>query len=97
MHSCGWCEDAADLSKKARRIISREECLLSVASMWEISIKLSQGKLKLPGGHVAGSSRLPWHHPDPFDRLLIAQAIEEEVHLISRDSVFDRYDVNRIW
>jgi len=114
-----WCEDATELSKKARRVISREECLLSVASMWEISIKLSLGKLNLPGGfdryvpeqmavngftqleigfrHVAGASRLPWHHRDPFDRLLIAQAIEEGFTIVSCDSVLDKYGVTRIW
>ena len=47
--------------------------------------------------HVAGCSRLPWHHRDPFDRLLIAQAIEEELSLISRDAAFDQYGINRIW
>ena len=114
-----WCEDAADLSKKARRIISREECLLSLTSLWEISIKVSQGKLRLPSDfdryvpeqmalngftqlaigfrHIAGCGRLPWHHRDPFDRLLIAQAIEEELSIISRDAAFDRYGINRIW
>jgi PIN domain nuclease of toxin-antitoxin system len=45
-----WCEDAPELSKKARRAISNEECLLSLASLWEISIKISLGKLKLPSG-----------------------------------------------
>ena len=114
-----WCEDAADLSKKARRIISREECLLSLASLWEISIKVSQGKLRLPNDfaryipeqialngftqlaigfrHIAGCSRLPWHHRDPFDRLLIAQAIEEELSVVSRDDAFDQYGIHRIW
>ena len=43
-----WCDDARELSKKARKTISDEECLVSLASLWEISIKASQGKLKLP-------------------------------------------------
>ena len=114
-----WCEDSAELSKKARRVIAREECLVSVASLWELSIKGSLGKLKLPGGfdryvpeqmalngftqlaigfrHVAGVGRLPWHHRDPFDRLLISQALEEGLSIVSRDSVFDQYAVERIW
>jgi len=42
-------------------------------------------------------SRLPRHHGDPFDRLLVAQAQTEQMPLISTDSVFDLYGVNRIW
>jgi PIN domain nuclease of toxin-antitoxin system len=40
---------------------------------------------------------LPLHHKDPFDRLLAAQALELGIPLISRDSVFDLYGVQRIW
>jgi hypothetical protein len=40
---------------------------------------------------------LPRHHGDPFDRLLIAQSQVENVHLVSSDSQFDQYGVNRIW
>lgn len=42
-------------------------------------------------------SSLPSHHRDPFDRLLIAQSLVEQVPLISADVVFDRYSINRIW
>ena len=42
------CEDARDLSRKARKAISEEDCLLSLASVWEVAIKISVGKLKLP-------------------------------------------------
>ena len=41
--------------------------------------------------------RLPFHHKDPFDRLLIAQAIEHNLQIVSSDEVFDQYDVARIW
>jgi len=114
-----WCDDARELSKKARTTISGEECLVSLASAWEIAIKISLGKLRLPSNvetyipeqmarngfalleigfrHVAGCATLPWHHRDPFDRLLIAQATEEELDLVSRDPVFERYGVGRIW
>lgn len=40
---------------------------------------------------------LPWHHKDPFDRLLIAQAVVEEVPLLSRDPEFEPYLVEVIW
>jgi PIN domain nuclease of toxin-antitoxin system len=40
---------------------------------------------------------LPFHHRDPFDRLLIAQALVEQIAVVSVDSQFDAYGVNRIW
>lgn len=40
---------------------------------------------------------LPFHHKDPFDRLLIAQAIEHNLQIVSSDEVFDRYGIARIW
>jgi len=48
-------------------------------------------------GHVARVAQLPFHHRDPFDRLLIAQALEEELAIVSRDPVFKSYGVRRIW
>ena len=44
--------------------------------------------------HLKAVSSLPLYHRDPFDRLLIAQAISEQVSIISADKVFDRYPVN---
>ncbi|MGK7955180.1 MAG: type II toxin-antitoxin system VapC family toxin [Crocosphaera sp.] len=41
--------------------------------------------------------RLPLHHRDPFDRMLIAQAINKSLILISRDTQFDAYPIQRIW
>lgn len=114
-----WCGDSPELSKKARRIISSDECHVSLASLWEIAIKTSLGKLKLPSTldryvpeqmalngfsqldigfrHVARCAVLSWHHHDPFDRLLIAQAMEEDLAVVTRDGIFEQYGVRRIW
>jgi len=40
---------------------------------------------------------LPWHHRDPFDRLVIAQAQAEGISLVSADPLFDAYGITRIW
>jgi PIN domain nuclease of toxin-antitoxin system len=40
---------------------------------------------------------LPFHHRDPFDRLLIAQALTEQMPLVSGDAAFNAYGVQRIW
>ena len=90
-----------------------------MASLWEMAIKASSGKLVLNPSfdtailgqmahndirllgievaHVREVLSLPWHHRDPFDRLLIAQAKAESLPVISVDGVFDSYPVSRIW
>ena len=40
---------------------------------------------------------LPLHHRDPFDRILVAQAVNNQLILISRDAVFDNYSIQRLW
>jgi PIN domain nuclease of toxin-antitoxin system len=111
----------ARLNGAARqRIESTENVrLLSVASLWEISIKVSIGRLEITSPlaefvtrHVKGNaiqllsvdvshldlvSRLPFHHRDPFDRLIAVQSLVEKVPLLSRDSAFDDYGVSRLW
>ena len=47
--------------------------------------------------HSAILSLLPMHHKDPFDRMIIAQAISEAIPVISSDVQFDAYNVKRIW
>lgn len=47
--------------------------------------------------HAATVVTLPFHHRDPFDRLLIAQALTEQIPIISADQIFDRYSVVRYW
>lgn len=47
--------------------------------------------------HLGRVERLPFHHRDPFDRLLAAQALEEDLSLASADPVFRRYGVRRLW
>ncbi|MGD0800926.1 MAG: type II toxin-antitoxin system VapC family toxin [Terracidiphilus sp.] len=47
--------------------------------------------------HVIRAGLLPLHHRDPFDRLLAAQALDLGIPIVSRDMIFDRYGVQRIW
>lgn len=84
---------------------------VSVASLWELAIKQSVGKLtvdgdlrehltlqsfsELPvlGEHAMTVQHLPLHHRDPFDRLIIAQAMCEGLTIITGDRAFTAYDV----
>jgi PIN domain nuclease of toxin-antitoxin system len=47
--------------------------------------------------HTAALISLPFHHKDPFDRLLVAQALVEGIPIVSTDTMLDKYDVRRIW
>lgn len=111
----------ARLSAPARQTIEdlANEIFISPASLWEIAINVSLGKLSLGGpyeqfipaelqrqkiavvpievAHLAVVAQLPLHHRDPFDRLIIAQALTEGMPVISVDEAFDTYGVPRIW
>ncbi len=45
----GACEDSPELSKKARKAMTADDCFVSLASFWEIAIKISLNKLRVPG------------------------------------------------
>ncbi len=92
--------------------------LVSVATAWEMAIKVGVGKLHLDRGvrafvasgcrqlnaamlpieltHLEQLTSLPWHHRDPFDRMLVAQATADGLTLMSCDAALDAYDVVRI-
>ena len=112
-----WADQPERLSPAALSALEDEanELLLSVASVWEMQIKIQLGKLKLrlplkevvkdqqetndltvspvTLTHVLALDALPLHHKDPFDRLLIAQSIEEDLTLVTADSQFAVYSV----
>ena len=53
--------------------------------------------LQITDEHLAGLVDLPFHHKDPFDRLLIAQSLYEQTPIVSADPQLDAYGVTRIW
>jgi PIN domain nuclease of toxin-antitoxin system len=55
------------------------------------------GPLSVTVAHGQRAGALPGFHRDPFDRMLIAQAILEDCALISNEGIFDRYGVARLW
>jgi PIN domain nuclease of toxin-antitoxin system len=112
-----WLTDDAALSPAARDAIAdpANEPFVSSASMWEIAIKRSLGKLTAPddlpdriaaegftwlpisADHAWQVRELPLHHRDPFDRLLVAQAVTERLAIITSDPRFGQYGVQVHW
>jgi PIN domain nuclease of toxin-antitoxin system len=102
-----------ELSPAARRALGdvANDRFVSIASLWEIAIKMSIGKLDFVENlaralddiaaaslpitleHVARVRSLPFHHRDPFDRMMIAQAIEEDLTIVTRDRRVSAYGV----
>lgn len=115
-----WAEDDRRLSTGARDgIAAATDGWLSIASCWEMAIKVSRGRLTLPKrleqfvpeqlglnrfqllpidlNDVTRVTTLPFHHRDPFDRMLVAQALNDELTIVSADPVFRKYGVKRVW
>jgi PIN domain nuclease of toxin-antitoxin system len=66
----------------------------------DFEVKVTKAKfemLEMTVRHVIRGGSLPLHHRDPFDRLLIAQAFELRIPILSNDVVLDFYGVSRIW
>lgn len=70
----------------------------SFSSFWNDQLHLNEfSLLNISISHTARLTDLPFYHRDPFDRLIIAQSLEENLPLVSSDSMFDKYGVNRVW
>lgn len=113
-------DDNPRLSSRFADLIEDENNIvyLSIASLWEMSIKYNLGKLTLKLNynefiesevvasninllnielaHIKTNAILPFHHRDPFDRLIISQSIVEKIPIITVDSVFSQYPVSVI-
>jgi PIN domain nuclease of toxin-antitoxin system len=116
-----WLRDDSRLSRRARAILEDggNELLWSLASSWEIAVKIRAGKLELdrplerlyaelvteqgvnllPISHdqCARVADLPLHHRDPFDRMLVVQAQNARIPLLTADPKLGAYEVQLLW
>jgi PIN domain nuclease of toxin-antitoxin system len=117
-HTFLWfVNDDPRLSNHLKDLIENENNIryLSIASLWEMSIKYNLGKLTLAPSyeefieqeiiassinllnieleHLKINAILPFHHRDPFDRIIIAQSMAEKIPVITVDSVFNKYSI----
>lgn len=121
-HAFLWFINGDDnLSQHSKLLIqdTNNEVLISIATLWEISIKSSLKKLELAQSfeilipkelinnkftllpitveHLIQLGKLPFHHRDPFDRILIAQSLCEQLPIVSKDNQFNNYSLEIIW
>ena len=121
-HAFLWLISGDDrLSETAQKTFLNPGNILffSAASLWEICIKMSLGKLSLKSGwlktienemkinaiqwlsiemtHCVKLINLPFHHRDPFDRMLVAQAMVDDMQLLSWDTRLSSYEIKCIW
>ncbi|MDQ6903672.1 MAG: type II toxin-antitoxin system VapC family toxin [Bacteroidota bacterium] len=110
----------SDLSESAKKAIEEGDAInfISIASLWEMAIRISLGKLELnrPFSEILEQiqingfqvlpitfedtlilSNLPFHHRDPFDRIIIAQSLNNKLTIISKDRHFSNYPVSLNW
>jgi PIN domain nuclease of toxin-antitoxin system len=106
-----WLTSGPQLPERAKELIRDPEntVFVSAVSAWEIRLKESLEKLRIPGDfserleaepfeklpltvrHTAEIVGLQWHHRDPFDRMLVAQARVEEMFLLTADAAVAKY------
>jgi PIN domain nuclease of toxin-antitoxin system len=111
-----WLANDPCLGKEARAGISdpSSSVFVSAATVWEVSIKQTLGKLEAPSdllrqielnrfeplsitvSHAYMAGALPRHHDDPFDRMLVAQAMKDGLVLLTRDPRMSRYGVETL-
>jgi len=120
-HTLLWfLQDDPQLPKKVSNEITNVEnsCFVSIASLWEIAIKINLGKLsiKFPFvqfasyladndieilqigfDHLIQVATLDLHHRDPFDRIIIAQGLVENLIIITKDEHFLSYTDRTLW
>ena len=121
-HAFLWfVNDDSSLSNDAKSLIAdpSTRAHLSTASVWEMAIKISVNKLRVPSPlhqyldqelqrhgfallsitteHASIPRQLRSRHRDPFDRLIVAQSIVEDIPVISRDTALDIYSIRRHW
>jgi PIN domain nuclease of toxin-antitoxin system len=116
-----WSLDSAKLSRKVYELLIDAENthVISIASVWEIQVKVQLGKLGLDVKlselithqkqvnnlqilpidltHIYALENLPNEHRDPFDRIMLAQAMVEKMPFLSADKIFDLYPIERVW
>jgi len=112
-------ENSPKISQEARQVLRKDDLkYVSIASAWEVAIKISKGNFDLTGGlaefykiidynaleilpvkreYLSRLTDMPFIHKDPFDRLIVAASIVEEMTIITADENIHKYSVPWVW
>jgi PIN domain nuclease of toxin-antitoxin system len=99
-HTFLWWDSAPDRLSATVLALCRDPSVilfLSLVSLWEIQAQRGLQLLPILPAHIYALDSLPPYHKNPFDRLLIAQAMTESLPLASADGLFSPYPVSLIW
>ena len=119
-HAVLWiAENSSKIPQKLRQLLPKDDLkYVSIASAWEVAIKISKGNFDLIGGiaefykiidynefeilpikrqYLSVLSDMEFIHKDPFDRLIIATSMAEEMTVITIDENIQKYDIDWIW
>ena len=120
-HALSWYLNGdTKLSENVKHAIedSSNTTFISIATIWEVAIKMSLDKFRFPGGlnkfidlindngfellpisikHTLIVAKLEYIHRDPFDRILIAQSIADNLIFATTDQTILKYNVKTIW
>jgi PIN domain nuclease of toxin-antitoxin system len=77
--------------------IKRSLGKVAISDDWYRATFRDFAELPITAGHTRRAGELPPHHRDPFDRVLIAQALSEGLTIVTGDSAFDPYGVQVTW
>ena len=107
-----WQANDTRLTREIKNAVrSANQVYVSAVTAWELGLKVSLGKLRLPASvedgvtasgfwelpvtfaHARVAVALPQHHRDPFDRMLIGEALVENLTVVSQDAAIKRYEV----
>lgn len=119
-HSMIWFINGENIPSKSKLAIqdTSNNCYISIASLWEIAIKLSINKLEMniafdqveafmienkinllpvTVSHLKQLQKLALIHRDPFDRIIISQALANHLTIVSKDQISKQYNVHTLW
>ena len=108
-----WIDGSQALRPVARAAIAdpQNDVIFSVASLWELTIKIALGKLTFPSdletegfgmlpvtfAHLRELATLPPLHKDPFDRMIIAQSRSDGLAIVTANPAFAPYGLEIVW
>lgn len=92
-----WISKASFWEISIKRSLGKLKLGHATSEFWKISLEQGIQLLNIEISHLSQLEKLPFHHNDPFDRIIISQALAEGMSILSKDNKFSLYDIKLIW